>query len=107
MEIIMAQGPQAMAEAYAALGLSLGFSLEGNYVANGDTDYDSNTSFVMGAHVGFGGRYFFGGGPFGLGVEFGWSGIFIRTTGEDAMGDYTNWTNTHSLYAAIAGQFAF
>ncbi len=106
-EIVLVQGPQAMAEAYLALGFSCGFSLQGTYVSNGDSDYESDTSFVMGAHAGFGGRYFFGGGPFGMGLEFGWSGLFYRMTGE-VMGDpYTAWYNFHSLYAAITGQFVF
>jgi hypothetical protein len=107
VEIVLIQGPQAMAEAYIALGLSMGFGIHGDYTSNGDSDYDSDTDFALGSHVGFGGRYFFGGGPFGMGVEFGWTGLFYRTTGSVAGRDYSNWDNSHSLYAAITGQFVF
>jgi len=55
-----------------------------------------------------GGRYFFGGGPFALGMEFGWNGMFFRDQEEDFTGsEVTSWYNYNNFYASLTAQIVF
>jgi len=105
-EISLFRSQKAAAEAYLALAFGAGFNVNKMDVempAGDDSDTDSGV--VLGTHVGLGGRCFFGGGPFALGMEFGWSGLFLNM--KDNEDDTTYWQNILGVYGALVGTFVF
>jgi len=103
-EIALVQ--RAMAEAYIALGFGVGFNVVTSKWEAGSLDgEDTDSGVALGGHAGLGGRVFFGGGPFGLGMEIGWSGLFLSI--KDNENDETAWQNINDFYAALVGIFVF
>lgn len=108
LEIAVAKSRKGLAEAYVTTGLGAGFSIKGNKTSSWRGENDEHDVYpVIGLFAGLGGRYAFGGGPFALGMEFGWNGMFMnhREFGGD---DYLiEWHVFNSIYAALVGQFVF
>jgi hypothetical protein len=105
-EISLFRSTRAAAEAYLVASMGVGFNvyrykLETPLGDNKDTD----TGVAIGAHVGMGGRIFFGGGPFALGMEFGWSGLFLNM--DDNENTEKTWLNISGIYGALVGTFVF
>jgi hypothetical protein len=104
VEISLFQSSKGLAEAYLAAGFGVGFH---RFESKGDGNEDSATDVVLGGLVGLGGRCFLGGSPFALGLEFGWSGLFLHFD-EDYLGEGdTMWANVSGVYGALTGQFVF
>lgn len=97
---------KSAAEAYLVAGFGVGFNVakELNRVMGTETQ-DTDSGVALGGHLGLGGRYFFGGGPFGLGMELGWGGLFINV--KDNESDSSTWLKIHNAYAALVGVFVF
>lgn len=107
VEGIIFQDAMAIAEAYIAGGIGFGFYHFKQKHIDGVETESKETYFMLGLLLGIGGRYFLGGGPFALGLEFGWDGVFIHDTDDDPAGEISRWSNTNGLYVAITGQFVF
>jgi hypothetical protein len=105
-EITLFRSMKALAEAYLVAAFGAGFN-----VYRSDTEFggsersDTDAGVALGGHLGLGGRCFLGGGPFALGMEFGWSGMFLNMTDNEA--DQSTWLNIHGAYAALSGMFVF
>lgn len=109
VEIIVFSGPLNYAEAYIAAGPAAGFFVSKIKLEGGGASGESKEKhLIFGAQAGMGGRYFFRGGPFSMGFEFGWDGVFIHDE-DDVRGDATEdiWNNSSGFYVAITGSFVF
>jgi len=108
LEIVVAKSRKGWAEAYVTTGLGAGISLKRSKSSDNFREEDeSEVTPVIGLFAGLGGRYFFGGGPFSLGMEFGWNGMFLNDRefgGDDTINE---WYVFNSIYAALVGQFVF
>lgn len=104
VEISLFQSLRGLAEAYLAVAFGVGFHILNTESAGSDS---TAKDVVLGGLVGLGGRCFLGGGPFALGLEFGWSGLFLHID-EEYLGDGDKmWANLSGVYGALIGQFVF
>ncbi len=106
VEISLFQSIRAAAEAYLVLSVGVGFNVSKQKAETpmGESQ-DTDSGVALGTHIGLGGRCFFGGGPFALGMEFGYSGLFLNL--KDNEDEESYWTNIHGAYGALVGTFIF
>jgi len=94
------------AEAYLAAAFGAGFNIAKDLTRiMGTETQDTDSGVALGGQLGLGGRYFFGGGPFALGMEIGWGGLFLQV--KDNESDVSSWLKIHNAYVALVGAFVF
>ncbi len=106
-EINLYRSKQGVAEAFLIASIGIGFTSARIKTESGGTEVTTkDKDVVLGSHLGLGARAFLGGSPFALGIEFGWSGLFVHY--QNWMGDTDQgWMNTHGAYGALSGTLVF